>query len=51
VGKIAEKAVCRSIFDNMTLYFECRILQKRTPSYCLFGDFAHRVQWSPFEFL
>jgi len=25
VGKIAKKAVCRSIFDNMALYFECRI--------------------------
>jgi len=34
VGKIAEKAVCVRvyIFDNMALYFECRIA---------FGDFAH----------
>jgi len=31
VGKIAEKAVCRNVFN----------LQKRIPSDCLFGDFAH----------
>jgi len=27
VGKIAEKAVCRSVyFDNMALYFECQAI-------------------------
>jgi len=25
VGKIAEKTVCSVFFDNMALYFECRI--------------------------
>jgi len=25
VGKIAEKAVCRRVFDNIARYFECRI--------------------------
>jgi len=35
VGIILEKAVCRSfIFDNMALYFECRINEKRTPLDC-----------------
>jgi len=32
VGKIAEKAVCRCVFLNMALYFECRINKKHTPS-------------------
>jgi len=33
VGKISEKAVCGSIFfDNMALYFECRINKNRFPS-------------------
>jgi len=42
LGKIAEKAVCRSvIFDNMALYFECRMNKKHTPSDCFFGDFSH----------
>jgi len=39
LSKIAEKAVCGSIFDNITLHFECRINKKRTPSHCfLKGD-------------
>jgi len=29
------------IFDNIALYFECRI---NTPSACFFGDFAHWVR-------
>jgi len=41
VVKIAEKAVCKSVF--LTTYFECRINRKRTHSYCFFGDFAHWV--------
>jgi len=39
VGKIAEKAVCGSVF--LTLYFECQINKERTPSNCFFGDFAY----------
>jgi len=40
VGKIAEKAVCRSVIsDNMALYFECRIgdflSERRTECFCL----------------
>jgi len=39
VGKIAEKAVGR-IFDNMALYFECRINKNLTPSDCFFWRFC-----------
>jgi len=43
VGKIAEKAVYRSVFfDNMALYFECRI-NKMHSFRLFFGDFAHWV--------
>jgi len=37
VGKIAEKAVCRSVF--LTIW-----QQKYAPTDCFFGDFAH---WDP----
>jgi len=40
VGKIAEKAVCKSvIFDNMALYFQCRI-SKSALQTVFFGDFC-----------
>jgi len=39
MGKIAKKAVCRSVFfDNLALYFECRINKNALPSDCCFGD-------------
>jgi len=47
VGKNRRKSSLKEcIFDNKALYFECQInknapLQKRTPSDCSFGDFAH----------
>jgi len=41
VGKIAEKAISRSVFLTTWHVFECRINKKRTPSDCFFGDFAH----------
>jgi len=42
VGKIAESGLKECAFDNMALYFECRIIiKKRTPSDCCFGDFSH----------
>jgi len=41
VGKIPEKEVCRSVFfDNIALYFKCRIKKKRTPSDCFFRHFC-----------
>jgi len=43
LGKIAEKAVCRSVFDNMALYFECRINKNALLQNVFFGDFAHWV--------
>jgi len=39
VGKIAEKAVCRS--DNMGLYFECWINKNAPLQTVFFGDFAY----------
>jgi len=45
VGKIAEKAVCRSVFfDNNALYFEFTEFAEFTKTHssdCIFGDFAH----------
>jgi len=46
VGKLAEMAVCRSVFLKirhfiLSLYFKCRINKKNTPSDCFFGGFAH----------
>jgi len=38
VGKIAEKADCRSGFFTT---WHCILSAKRTPSDCFFGDFAH----------
>jgi len=36
VGKIAEKALCRSVFShNMALYFECRTELTKTHSFRL----------------
>jgi len=29
------------VFDNMALYFQCRINKRWTLSDCVFGDFAH----------
>jgi len=53
VGNIAEKAVCRSvflecIFDNMALYFDCRInqnalLQTVFWRFCLLGMIIKKV--------
>jgi len=39
-AKVAEKAVCRSVFLTIWHYFEYRINKKRTPLDCFFGDFA-----------
>jgi len=39
VGKIAEKAVCRSVFSKTQ---HCILsAELSTPSDCFFGDFAH----------
>jgi len=43
VGKIAEKAVCGSIFGNIALYFECRINKNTLLRTAFFVDFAHWV--------
>jgi len=43
VGKITEKAVCTDIFDNMALYFECRINKTILLQSVLFSDFSHWV--------
>jgi len=41
VGKIAAKAVCRSVFLTTALYFDAELT--KTPSDCFFGDFAYWV--------
>jgi len=36
-----KSSLYEGIFDNMAMYFECRINKKRTSSHSFFGDFAH----------
>jgi len=43
MGKFAEKAVGRSVFNNMALYFECRIYKNALLQTVFFGNFAHWV--------
>jgi len=53
--KSAEKAVCRSVFDIMTLYFECQIIKNTlfqtvflailpTGNYYL-SNIRHKIAW------
>jgi len=46
VGKIAEKAVCRSVFYNMAQYFDCRINKNALLQTFFFADFTHWVMCS-----
>jgi len=47
VGKIAKKAVLRSVFLLIRNWKYSAILSKYTPTDCFFGDFAH---WTGYLF-
>jgi len=46
MGEIAEKISVGVYFDNMALYFECRINKKRTASDCFLAIFPTGKQSS-----